>query len=400
MPNDSLAASLRLGTSELSRQATRAELDDWNDRVRRLARAYAPKYRPLVLSLGYHVNLGEGLGRTYIKVETIVKESARYTASGKPLQVRYVKRLLAEMQQAGALKAEMRYREDTGRQTSSYRTLVTSLSMDRHGFTRAHDFWAPFDESSQLDEKKDSPRDTPQDTPRDTRTDFELACELEVELAPNYPADAEVGTSNDSSIQSQDQGPSAPHPAGAEDPGISPWNVFYFWETPSGSWAVFCAAEADMSKVPGRATEVILDGDETRFFHEALHYQDREQKALFLSLSHAERLEYCAGYAEDGLTPQERAERDEAAAAEDRLRDEILSSGVFREGFTPKFVRLGVGFRRSCDGPGLVGVWHHPEHDLTIWSDKSDLNPGPGWVRGNALERDMRDTERIQLRAE
>jgi hypothetical protein len=167
--------------------ASSADLSDWNRRVRRLANDYPRKYRPIVLSLGYHVNLDEGLSRTYIRVDTIVRESARYTASGQPLQKRYVKRLLAELEKAGAIKSEARWSEDTGRQVSSWRTLITAVSVDRYGFTRAHDFWAPF---PQVDEKKDTPRDTPEDTPRDTPEDTPRDTRTNLGLSEIFPVTA------------------------------------------------------------------------------------------------------------------------------------------------------------------------------------------------------------------
>ena len=140
-------------------------LKDWNRRVRRLANAYAPKYRPLVLSLGYHVNLSEGLGRTFVGVNKVITDSARYTAAGTPLQERYVKKLLAEMVKAGTVKSEDRWSEDTGHRQTSFRTLVTSVSMDRHAFTRAHDFWAPFDRYPARPQRKKTPSKTPSGTP-------------------------------------------------------------------------------------------------------------------------------------------------------------------------------------------------------------------------------------------
>ena len=181
-----------------------AALSDWNRRVRRLARDYAPKYRPIVFSLGYHVNLVEGLNRTFIRVETIVKESARYTASGKPLQARYVKRLLAELVTAGAVKAEDRWSDDTGHRQSSYRTLDTSVVVDRRGFTRKHDFRATFGESSQVEEKKD----TIQDTIQDTRTSFELDFDVDKNVSIiTGPDDGHGLTSFESQNPSQSQMP-------------------------------------------------------------------------------------------------------------------------------------------------------------------------------------------------
>jgi hypothetical protein len=238
-------------------------LDDWNRRVRRLARDYAPKYRPLVLSLGYHVNLDEGLGRTFIKAETVVRESARYTASGKPLQDRYVKRLLAEMIKAGALKSEARYRGDTGRRTSSYRTLVTSVALDRKGFTRAHDFNAPFDEFPQVDEKKD----TAQDTAQDTRTVFELASELASELSPNPDK-----TEEDQKQDQKQSGPAAqtdPRDLPPDDPD-SLWNVFYLWRAKSGSLALFSPADMgfDQKMIPRRAIELRLSPEGSDWYYE------------------------------------------------------------------------------------------------------------------------------------
>ncbi|MGH3401487.1 MAG: hypothetical protein ACRDRJ_03060 [Streptosporangiaceae bacterium] len=249
-----------------------AALDDHNARVRRLARDYAPKYRPLVFSLGYHANLAEGLGRTFIKIETIVAESARYTASGKPLQVRYVKRLLSEMQRVGALKAEARYREDTGRQTSSYRALVTSVSVDRHGNARAHDFYAPFSESAQVTGKKDTPQDTAQDTPQDTaqdtpqdtaqdtRTSFEL--DLDWKGTDKYLSPEGLGTSSASpDSQGQEPAPAGPAPSGDD------FFTWYVWRAKSGSLAIFNKAdrELDMRMIPRRAVQFSLSPEDGKW---------------------------------------------------------------------------------------------------------------------------------------
>lgn len=155
--------------SEAVPAASKSALTDWNRRIRRLARDYAPKYRPLVLILGYHTNLSEG--RTYVNVQTIAQESARYR-DGKPLCARQVKRILAEMTEMGVLKSEERFRE-SGRQTSSYRVLVTSLAIDRPGFTKRHDFWAP------LPEENVTPDVTPDVTP-------ELAFDLPKELPHHH----------------------------------------------------------------------------------------------------------------------------------------------------------------------------------------------------------------------
>ena len=62
-------------------------------------------------------------------METIIRESARYTSNGKPLSRASVFRLLAEMENAGAIKTEARFSEATGRQRSSYRYLVTSVAV-------------------------------------------------------------------------------------------------------------------------------------------------------------------------------------------------------------------------------------------------------------------------------
>jgi hypothetical protein len=199
-----MATSAELQTRPVQ-GSEREQLADWSRRIRRLGNAYPRKYRPIVFSIGYHTNIAEG--RTFIRVDTIVKESARYTASGKPLQERYVKRLLAELHAAGAIKSEDRWSDDTGRQTSSYRVLDTSIIVERqNGFTRKHDFWAPFEESPQVDEKKD----TPQDTPQDTRTVLDLSGNCPMTTTSEKADD--VAPTGKSKTQSQN-----PTPAPRED---------------------------------------------------------------------------------------------------------------------------------------------------------------------------------------
>lgn len=224
-----------------------AALADWNRRVRRLANAYAPKYRPLVLSIGYHTNLEEG--QTYVKVDTIVGESARWTASGKPLDTRYAKKLLAEMKAVGALTAEERYRDDTGRQTSSYRSLNTSIAVDRRGKPVMHDFRAPLDESPQVREEKDTPQDTPKDTPGDTPQDTRTSSYL----SPDYQ-----GTSNDLSPAARGDGEDRPEPFSGEEekPGLG--NVYIVRTYKSGKQAYARLDRAQRLAAKGVSSEQVV----------------------------------------------------------------------------------------------------------------------------------------------
>lgn len=92
----------------------------------------------------------------------------------------------------------------------------------------------------------------------------------------------------------------------------------------------------------------------------------------------------------------EAAQRDEEER-ERAARDEILALGIFRDGYLPKSVRRGVWVSTIANQSGMLGIWHHPEHDLTILSKERDLNPGPGWEFVNAYKADAERAERIWL---
>lgn len=117
----------------------------------------------------------------------------------------------------------------------------------------------------------------------------------------------------------------------------------------------------------------------------------RAARIGYLLASPGERAELVEQTEAQGAADRaERAHRAvrEAEAEETRARDEILSLGVFREDFLPKVVYRGVRFRAYADAPGLMSVWHHRQHGLTIRSGRPDLNPGPGWTFGHAAEHD------------
>ena len=218
-----------------------AAVADWNRRVRRLAQDYAPKYRPVFFPIAYHTNIDAG--RAWPRVETIARESARYR-DGKPLSRAAVYRLMAEMENAGAIKSEARFSEETGRQRSSYRYLVTSVAVNRHGYSIPHDFHAPFpqvDEGSQehvtgelqvTETLRETLRETPLTTfnsnrTRDLTTSHARGTSLE---------DYEVKVST----QGQAQGSAAQPPA---QPGSQ--NTIYFWKDGQGRNRVYAKPRYD-----------------------------------------------------------------------------------------------------------------------------------------------------------
>lgn len=107
--------------------ANPAALADHNARVRRLARDYDKKYRPVVLVIGYRTNLGTD--STFVRVSKIAAATARYTDNKKPLSRASIFRLLAEMEKAGAVKTEARFDPRTGRQRSSVRVLNVRVAI-------------------------------------------------------------------------------------------------------------------------------------------------------------------------------------------------------------------------------------------------------------------------------
>jgi hypothetical protein len=434
--------------------ASRAELVLHNRRVRRLARAYAPKYRPIVLSLGYHTNLADGMGRTYVKVDTIVAESARYTASGKPLQARYVKRLLAEMITAGAVKSEERFREDTGRQTSSYRTLVTSVSLDRRGFARLHDFEAPFTQvSEEKDTPRDTPRDTPQDTagdtPQDTRTVFDLASDS---LITSHHHEADGGSSEEESSKSK----STSKADGASAPRESQWVGSGENATDNREWlAGQLGVPVGSIGAPllryldeiGAETYRALDGCHCRCKAEEsgdCTHGDEPCSCICPASGNAEECEcppcqhalahalaYKAydwavrdaagasagkknpvGYfrsilpslLEQALADVEAARvvaaKEAAAKAAQARRDEILAK---LEGINPKVPRVRPLAGRELNVVGGVEVWHHPAADMIVWGAHEKGTPGPGWEPRFMSQTDWTDIQFagvIELREE
>jgi hypothetical protein len=180
------------------------DLEGFNARVRRLGNAYAKKYRPVFFPLAYHTRISEG--RTIIKLDTIVKESARYTDNGKPLGESTVQRLLAEMKKQGALRTEPRRTEDDRRQTSSYRYLDFNVAMNRYGYTVPHDFAAPLEGSgSQSSGSQDVVTTRLQVS--ETQVRPELSVELAIELSPE---DQELGKTEEDQNQDQNQAPAGP----------------------------------------------------------------------------------------------------------------------------------------------------------------------------------------------
>lgn len=146
VPRPSSLASERYGrpreyvTTERSLSvSSKEELADWNARVRRLARDYDKKYRPVVLVIGYKTNLATE--STLVRVSKIAAATARYTDDRKPLSERQVQRIMAEMIKHGAMKVEERW-GTTGRQRSSVRILNVRVSI-RFGKPVEHPWDAP-----------------------------------------------------------------------------------------------------------------------------------------------------------------------------------------------------------------------------------------------------------------
>jgi hypothetical protein len=181
----------------MSSRASRDELSDHNARVRRLARAYAPKYRPVVLILGYAESLNGDAdlhllpGWSIWGIETIVAGTARYTANGKPLSRRRVLELMADLadEKANALIVKERFSGETGRQRSSYRKLNHYVAVNRYGWGNPHDWDAPLEaESDELDTSLPHPSSHPWSHPWSHPSSHPvLALDLDVDVSLDYP---------------------------------------------------------------------------------------------------------------------------------------------------------------------------------------------------------------------
>jgi hypothetical protein len=391
-----------------TRLADPDSLKDWNRRVRRLANAYAPKYRPLVLSIGYHTNLEEG--QTYVKVDTIVGESARWTASGKPLDTRYAKKLLAEMKAVGALTAEERFRDDTGRQTSSFRSLDTSIAVDRHGKPVDHDFWAPFDESAQDTEKKDTPRDTPKDTPGNTPQDTRTVSEL----SPNYQR-----TNNDLSLGDGDDW-REPFSGKEEKPGQGNIYIVRTWKSGKKAYARLDRADGLASKGAFSDQVVRLSDEEASRMWTAWPAvspeppETREARIGYLLSSPGERT---ALMEERDLVireerEQETREAEQAQAATERAEREMWDSEEGRAKILaamPDYVPDRVWYAPRIpeifdNGQSGKSVWYHPGLGVVTLARGHASRPGPGWQRKTLKSifytpDDYRYAQRVQLPA-
>lgn len=261
--------------------ANRAALADHNARVRRLARDYAPKYRPVVLVLGYAEDLSRAEGYTKLKLETINKKAARYR-DGKLYSERQLQRLLAELtktEPSAALKTEATFGRN-GHQGATVRYLNHHVAVDRHGFSVIHDWDAPLDDTQDCTAE---PYSVTQDvTPASSQmsplsTVFDLACDL----SPIYPGSAgELGTA---ALENQDQGQGQNQEPGREpwwserDPKDQPpdspdslWNVFYLWRAKSGDLALFCPADQGFAQgmIPRRAISLRLSPEDSNWYYD------------------------------------------------------------------------------------------------------------------------------------
>lgn len=141
----------------MAHQPKHPRLPAHNARVLRLARDYDQKYRPVLIPIAKHMDLETG--DSFPRVATIMRESARYTDKRKPLSRASVFRLLAEMEAAGAIKTEARFRP-TGRQRSSYRYLDLHVAI-RSGQPVEHLWDAPLPGDETPDETPVRPRMRP-----------------------------------------------------------------------------------------------------------------------------------------------------------------------------------------------------------------------------------------------
>jgi hypothetical protein len=236
----------------MSSQASRDELADHNARVRRLACAYAPKYQPLVLVLGYAEDLSQPEGYTKLKLETINKKTARYRG-GKLYSERQLQRLLAELtktEPSAALKTEATFGRN-GHQGATVRYLNHHVSVDRHGFSVVHDWYAPLGDAQDwsthwTSDTQDVTPPSPQMSPR--MSPLSTGFDLVVHLVPSLLPEPDRYADQD---QDQTQEP-------GEDP--DPWFTWYLWRASSGDLAVFCEMDQgfDPRFVPSRAIVICL----------------------------------------------------------------------------------------------------------------------------------------------
>lgn len=257
--------------------ANPADLADHNARVRRLARAYAPKYRPIVLVLGYAEDLSRPEGYTKLKLETINKKAARYR-DGKLYSERQLQRLLAELtktEPSAALKTEATFGRN-GHQGATVRYLNHHVAVDRHGFSVIHDWDAPLDDTQDCTGEpysvtQDVTPVSPQMSPLSTV--FDLACDL----SPIYPGSAEELGRDEGQDQDQNQEPGQEPWWSGRDPKDQPpdspdslWNVFYLWRAKSGDLALFCPADEGFAQgmIPRRAIRLHLSPEDSNWYYE------------------------------------------------------------------------------------------------------------------------------------
>ncbi len=279
----------------MARQPMHPRLPDHNARVLRLARDYDKKFRPVLIPIAKHMNLETG--ESFPRVETIMRESARYTDDRKPLSRASVFRLLAEMRDAGAIKTEARF-WPSGRQRSSYRYLDLHAAI-RFGQPVEHLWNAPLPED-------ETPHETPAETPGETPDETPITL---LELSPN----SRKNSPSNSSLETKTVGPI---PSGEEVEEATGYNNSYFVGTSrKHSDGYFRKA----SGAPRRGESVVgLSPDEARFMWRSLRTHDDRLAFLKGSARHrATLMDRAAQREAEARTEaerqaQERAEREEA----------------------------------------------------------------------------------------
>lgn len=327
-------------------------LADHNARVLRLARDYDKKFRPVVIPLGKHMNLETG--DSFPRVQLIMRDSARYTDRRKPLSRSQVFKLLAEMDQAGALKTEPRF-GPTGRQQSSIRYLDVHMAI-RFGKPVEHLWDAPL------------PGDeTPGETPGETPDETPITLSISLTNSPsNSVKTGEREASPSREIEREDRA-KASVPAVGKSSGMC--NTYTFWTVKgSGTWVYFRADKPPRQTPPKWATTVTLSPDEARFMWKHLH---RNQHVSFLRASKTVRSNMMAHHDR----PDARAEREaDQAGKEAYERQQAAQRARYREERAPLVARYAELSGRDSDAIENAPL-------LRNTADERDQRVAVAWLR-------------------
>jgi hypothetical protein len=369
-------------------EAELAALRDHNARVRRLARAYAPKYRPVVLVLGYAEDLSQPEGYTKLKVETIARKTARHTANKKPLSTSSVQKYLRELtktEPSAALKVQATFGRN-GHQGATVRYLNHHVAIDRHGFSVIHDWDAPLDQDCTGEPNSGTPGSTPvPPSVPPLSTVFDLASDLPPLLSP---AARETRSNDDDQNQnhSQNQAPAGPLPSVADDDPsdeeISAWHTFYLWRAKSGNLAVFCAGDRGFSPryVPKHAIKLLLNDEDGPWYYEtwaSWHGAGTvDDRARLLAdnfctdeqlrrLGLPSRIEAARAEAErQRMAAEAEAEAERLARAERKRAERDAAEAEFNA-LVPEFSSLAAEYsRHEPQAAPTLKSWEHPRRQV------------------------------------